>query len=221
MKYSRTADLYRLIEACTIGPSLQRARIAQIGTLAQSSPVTNALLIGEGDGRFLAEFVQRFPAAKITVIDESERMLQLARKRLRKRGLDLNRVEFITADIGQHALPDHYYDVIVTHFFFDNFLISDVADMMAHLNRAAAPNANWLIADFFIPKSGWRRYRARIWLRLLYIFFGISAAVPTRQLPQTEEMLRKHGFQQRQRETFCGELIYSTLLASPNEPNFS
>jgi ubiquinone/menaquinone biosynthesis C-methylase UbiE len=213
--------LYRLIEVCTIGPSLQRARLAQIEALAESGKVKSALLVGEGNGRFLLSFAQRFPLAQITVIDESARMLQLARKRLQNAGLQLKRIKFIVADLNRLPLAKANYDVIVTHFFFDNFLSDDAAQMMAILREAAVPGAHWLLADFFIPESGYLRWRARIWLCLLYLFFGMSAAVPARHLPETEKMLHELGFEALNRKTFCGDLIYSTLLVSRHRRFFT
>ncbi len=198
-----------MIETIFIGRSLIHARTAQIGSLLGYGSVAHALLVGEGNGTFLIAFAQAFPNARITVIDESAEMLRIAQARFAAAGLDAGQVEFIVADVQAHVLPERCYDVIVTHFFFDNFKGQAVQRMIGALEQACTPNAHWLLADYCIPATGWRAWRARIWLKGLYAFFGLFASVATRALPDTETYMDRTSFKLLGRKSFCGEMLYS------------
>ncbi len=209
MSYCRVARLYRMIEMCSIGGALQAARIGQLPCLAAHSSLQRALIVGEGNGSFLISFARAFPATHITVVDVSAAMVQVAKARLEKTGLASARIEFLVADLRALSLPEQSYDLIVTHFFFDNFIQSDVEGMIAALVCASRSGANWLLADFCIPPHGWRSWRAKLWLRALYVFFGYTASVPTRVLPETEALLSATCFKPMDRKTFCGAMLYS------------
>jgi ubiquinone/menaquinone biosynthesis C-methylase UbiE len=212
MNYSRVARLYQLIEAVTIGRPLLQARLAHLDALTQGPVIQHALLVGEGNGSFLLPFVRLFPDTQVTVIDESAEMLQLAQSRLQREGLDSARITFKLADMTTVRLPEGHYDLIVTLFFFDNFDEHAVRQMMTSLEGASARGARWLLADFQIPTNGWRRLRARIWLRMLYAFFGKFAGVSVRSLPATESLFAQTPFTLVVRETFSSELLYSSYF---------
>ncbi|CAA6679221.1 MULTISPECIES: class I SAM-dependent methyltransferase [unclassified Lentimonas] len=214
MSYSRIARFYKLIEKVTIGRALLDARLAHLNRLAKGAPIQHALLIGEGNGSFLLPFAQRFPETQITVVDESATMLQVARSRLQAAGVNTGRIEFRQADMTTELLPEAHYDLIVTLFFFDNFNETTVRQLVPVIERASAPVAQWLLSDFQIPASGWRRVRAKVWLAVLYAFFRCVAAIPARCVPPTEAIVEGAGFKPVARQTFCGEMLYSTLYVS-------
>jgi ubiquinone/menaquinone biosynthesis C-methylase UbiE len=211
MSYSRIARFYKLIESVTIGRPLLHARLAHLDRLAAGPEIQHALLVGEGNGTFLLPFAQRFPITQITVIDESPEMLKVARARLEAAGIDIARIAFRQADMTTEQLPEGRYDLIVTLFFFDNFDEATVRKIVPVLERAATPSAQWLLSDFQIPASGWRRHRAQVWLTILYAFFRCVAAIPARRVPPTEAILATINFKPVARTTVCGEMLYSTL----------
>ncbi len=211
MSYSRIARFYKLIEKVTIGRALLDARLAHLDRLAAGPKVRHALLVGEGNGSFLLPFTQRFPGAEITVLDESPAMLQVAQARLAAAGVDTARITFRQADMTSESLPEGRYDLIVTLFFFDNFDGSTVRQIVLNLESASTLTAQWLLSDFQIPASGWRRVRAQVWLAVLYAFFRCVAAIPARCVPPTEAILEATSFKPFAAKTYCGEMLYSTL----------
>ncbi|MDP4879572.1 MAG: hypothetical protein NWR36_06775, partial [Opitutales bacterium] len=74
----------------------------------------------------------------------------------------------------------------------------------------SATEAQWLVSDFCMPEGGWRALRAKVWLSLLYGFFGRFAGLKTRQLPATESHLSAGRFIRTNRKTFCGGMLYSS-----------
>ncbi|MFQ3242935.1 MAG: ubiquinone/menaquinone biosynthesis C-methylase UbiE [Lentimonas sp.] len=211
MSYSRIARFYKLIELVTIGRALLDTRLAHLDRLAEGAPIRHALLVGEGNGSFLLPFAQRFPDTQITVIDDSAAMLQVARARLEAAGVATDRITFRQADMTTDQLPEAYYDLIVTLFFFDNFDAATVRRLVPVLERAGTPTAQWLLSDFQEPSCGWRRVRAQVWLAVLYAFFRCVAAIPARRVPPTEAIFAETSFKPVARQTFCSEMLYSTL----------
>jgi ubiquinone/menaquinone biosynthesis C-methylase UbiE len=211
MHYSRTARYYHWLEAISFGRRLRTARLAHLDRLSARGSVTHALLVGEGNGSFLVPFVRRYPGAWVTVVDESLEMLEVARSRLEVAGLGSERVEFLLGDARALHLPERTYDLIVTLFFFDNFTDEAVRSMMTSLSAHGTEDGQWLLADFHLPESGWRAWRARLWLKLLYGYFGRVACVTANVLPDMERALTAEGYACTARTTSCGELLYSAL----------
>ena len=75
MSFELLAPHYRWLEWVLAGNTLQRCRTAWLDRVASAPAV---LLLGEGNGRFLAECRRRLPQARITCVDASGRMLRLA-----------------------------------------------------------------------------------------------------------------------------------------------
>ena len=208
MHYARTSRIYWWLETLSFGPWLRRARVRHLDRV---EGVEHALLLGEGNGSFLLPLVRRHPQVRVTVIDESREMLDCARTRLLRAGLFIDRIEFLHADVLTHEWSEQAYDLVVSLFFFDNFHQRDVDGMIESIIPATRTGAQWLLADFQIPVRGWRRWRAHIWMWVIYRFFGALASVPTRALPEVEGALLAAGFKQDRREVLCGELLFSEL----------
>ena len=76
--FDHVARLYRWAEYLTLGPLLQRTRTH---FLAQLPAFNNALILGDGDGRFLAQLLAHQPTLQALAVDTSATMLQLLRRR--------------------------------------------------------------------------------------------------------------------------------------------
>jgi ubiquinone/menaquinone biosynthesis C-methylase UbiE len=206
MSFDVLAPHYRWMEFVSAGDKLQRCRTAFLGRMAA---VTNVLIFGEGNGRFLLECQRKYPDAKITVVDASGRMLARARKRLTGHGINCERIEFTCADALTWTPPAPAFDLIVTHFFLDCFRPDQVESLIATLARAASPNANWLLGDFQCAPAGLPRYRSRLILWLLYRFFRIATGLPATTLTPPDVFLEQHGFKLREREVYDWGLLHS------------
>ncbi len=187
MSFDRVAPFYRGLERLVFGDQLQQARVAFLGEL---EPPRRVLIVGEGDGRFLVEFVRRYPAAQIDCVDASARMIALARSRLGER----QAVNFIQADLRNLSLAAGRYDLVVTHFFLDCFAEEALATVVAKLADSAASEAQWLIADFCRPPRGWRRLWARWLIAVMYGFFRLVAGIEGGRLIEYGHLLRARGF---------------------------
>ncbi|MDZ7705052.1 MAG: class I SAM-dependent methyltransferase [Trueperaceae bacterium] len=153
--YDRLAGVYEGLEHLSFGPQLQRAR--HIGSLAQSQHI---LILGEGDGRFLAELLALNSHARIDCVDLSRAMLAKAARR----SGNPPQVRFIHADATDHRVLDRClardYDAVVTLFFLDNFTADTLRQLVPTLAARLRPGGVWLQSDFRLPERGWRRWRA-------------------------------------------------------------
>ena len=209
MSFDAIAPWYRTLEAITFGRSLQRARLACLGKIG--SP-RRALVVGEGNGRFLLELVRANPALKVECIDASELMLRLARSRIQAGIATAEaRVVFLQRDLASWTPPPRRYDLIVTHFFLDCFPRAAVEAIVAKLAASATDDAQWLVADFNIPDEGVGRLQARMWLPILYAFFRIATGIEGRDLIDPSPFLCAQNFQLRSELTFRQGMLKSQL----------
>ena len=205
MSFDAVAPWYRTLETIAFGQALQLARVA---CLAEMSAPRRALIVGEGNGRFLCQLLRAHPALEVDCVDSSKRMLELAQERI---GPDANRVRFAQRDISSWTPTADHYNLIVTHFLFDCFPADRVAKIISSLSPAATDDAIWLLADFRIPEQRFARLRARIWLAAMYGFFRMVARIDATKLVDPSPFLRSHGFTLQRQFLFRHGLLKSEL----------
>jgi cyclopropane fatty-acyl-phospholipid synthase-like methyltransferase len=209
VSFDAIALWYRALETIAFGGALQRARIA---CLEEIEAPRRALIVGEGNGRFLRELVRRHPAIEVDCVDASERMLRLAQQRIERELPDsLNRIRFLQRDITSWTPAQPAYDLIVTHFVLDCFRKAQVADVVGRLAGAATTKAIWLLADFRIPPEGFGRARARVWLAAMYRFFQVTAGIEAVALVDPSPFLCAGGFSLARQHLFRHGMVKSQL----------
>jgi SAM-dependent methyltransferase len=194
------ARWYRWLEYLGFGRALERRRNAFLSDVANAR---RALVLGEGDGRFLARLAGamfRHPETTIDYVDLSPRMLELARSRAG------DRVDYVLGDALAVPLKTAEYDLIVTHFFLDCFNEQDAEVLIERIAAAAKPNARWLISEFRV--SNWW---SRLLVAVLYLFFRITTGLKTRRLIDHRPSLRQHGFTLKKAESARAGLLISEL----------
>lgn len=206
MSFDVLAPHYRWMEFVSAGDKLQRCRTAFLGRIPGAK---NVLILGEGNGRFLAECRRELPEANITVVDASPQMLARARQRLKGQGMNSERINFVCANALTWTPPEEAFDLIVTHFFLDCFRADQLEPMIAKLAGAAATRANWLLADFQSAPGGFPRYRSRMILWLMYRFFRLVTRLPASSLTPPDAFLQRAGFELCEREVTDWGLLHS------------
>jgi ubiquinone/menaquinone biosynthesis C-methylase UbiE len=202
VSFDRVAPHYRWLETLIFGNQLQQARVAFVREI--EAPL-RILIIGEGNGRFLTELM-RTSEARVDCVEMSARMIALARKQVPDA-----HVNFIQADIRDLTLCQAHYDLIVSHFFFDCFTERALAEIIARLANAAAPDARWLVADFCYPTRGWHHQQARVLIATMYFFFRAATGIEARRLVDYNPLLRGNGFRLKKELLFRRGEIRSQL----------
>jgi cyclopropane fatty-acyl-phospholipid synthase-like methyltransferase len=208
MSFDLLAPHYRWMEWLLAGEKLQRCRTAHVAQLVDASKI---LVLGEGNGRFLVECRKAAPDAEITCVDSSRLMLRAAERRLAAHGLTADRVHFLQANALTFYPPAQTYDAIVTHFFLDCFQPEQLRGLVGILATACQQRAKWFLADFQLPKQGWRRTRAVFIHLMMYAFFRAVTRLPARRLTAPDPMLQSHGFRLAHRVVSEWELLRSDL----------
>ena len=209
MSFDAVAPWYRALETIAFGNALQRCRVACLG---ENRPPRYALIVGEGDGRFLCELLRAHPGVEVDCVDSSESMLQLARERIENELPGLrDRVRFLHRDILNWALEENHYDLVVTHFLLDCFARAELIRIIPNLAAATKADANWLLADFRLPDQGFTRLRAQVWLAAMYHFFRLTTRIRALELIDPTPYLQAEGFALAGQHLFRRGLLKSEL----------
>ncbi len=201
MSFDFVAPFYRRLETLVFGQQLQAARCAFV---RQIGAAERALVVGEGDGRFLAELVRARPELEVDYLDASARMLESARARIGS-----ERVRFLHANLLGTALPAACYDLVATHFFLDCFTAKTLPELIAKICASTTEGATWLVADFHQPPHGWRRLWGRLIIATMYRFFRVVAGIEARRLVDYAPLLQAAGFRLTSEEISAHGLIRS------------
>jgi ubiquinone/menaquinone biosynthesis C-methylase UbiE len=213
MSFDVLAPHYRWMEAVSAGGLLQRCRTRW---LAEARHSRHALLAGEGNGRMLEACAVALPACQFTVLDRSEAMLARAKKRWERSG-GHQPVVFQRADLREWRANGLEFDLIVTNFFLDCFNPGELSRVIANISAAASPRSQWLVADFSVPASGWKRLRAQAVLALAYAFFRTATDITANRIVSPDAHLGAAGFVMQQREFSNHGLLHADLWARPAE----
>jgi SAM-dependent methyltransferase len=180
---------YRWLEYFTLGRALERCRNYY---LPQLHDRRHALVLGDGDGRFLAQLLAENPDLRADAVDTSAAMLGLLRQRS----------EAATADAKTRLSVHHAnalsfpvagrYDLVVTHFFLDCLSQAELDGLVTRVASALAPGAVWLVSDFRIP-AGLMRLPAQALIRGLYSAFRVLTGLRTSRLPDHATRLTQAG----------------------------
>jgi ubiquinone/menaquinone biosynthesis C-methylase UbiE len=188
MNADRIASSYRWLEYVAFGLALERARF---DFLSHAGEARRVLILGEGDGRFLARLLSCNRHARIAVVESSARMIELALQRVPSG--ERYRVEFHQVDASAGVLPSGPFDLAVAHFFLDSLNHRDAEAVVTQVNALLYPNAFWLLSEFQEPAGGLRRLHACVWLHTMYRFFAITTGLRASRLPPYRDVLVRCG----------------------------
>lgn len=183
--FNLIARPYRWLEYLTLGKALENCREHYLPQLLKCR---RALILGDGDGRFLQALLASNSELQADAVDASSAMLHLLRKNCHHCG-DRVQTHHISA---LDFTPSGQYDLVVTHFFLDCFSQPEVEAIAARIAPALSPGGLWLVSDFRIP-PGPIRLPAFVLVRGLYIAFRILTGLRVKRLPNHAAALTQAG----------------------------
>lgn len=201
------APWYRWFEYLAFGKALERCRRHYLAEVANARRV---LILGDGDGRFTAEFLRKNSAATVDSVDLSPRMLSLAKRRIAGDRLDATRLCLRQGDARTIEFAGKY-DLVVSHFFLDCFTTGELRTLTARISAAACLRAQWLVSEFCLPDRGIQRPAAALLIKAMYLFFRALTGLRTNSLPDYAPVFEENGFRRVQRASTMGGLLVSEL----------
>jgi ubiquinone/menaquinone biosynthesis C-methylase UbiE len=212
VNFDRVAQAYRWMEYLSFGPWLVRCRCAQ---LIHLDGARHALLLGDGDGRFLARLLQACPALTADVVDSSRSMLRLLDRRILRAGPQARqRICLHHADVLEWN-PPGTYDLIICHFVLDCFFPGQLEQLLDRLLPHAIPGAQWVISEFAIPRNVFAAYLARRLIHVLYRAFGVLTGLAVRALPDYAPCLLSRGLVPAHERRYLAGLLCSQVWSLP------
>ena len=150
--FDAIARPYRWLEYLTFGRLLERVRFAHISRVTDRK---RALILGDGDGRFLARLAFQNQGLYFEAVDSSSRMLALLQSRICEVGAR-DRVILTQADVNDEGFHPHgsEFDLVVTHFFFDCFTDREVETIVDRIIPRLANESTWIVSEFDVPSVG-------------------------------------------------------------------
>lgn len=198
------------MEYLSFGPMLERCRFHSLSCLSRSDP-HRALVIGDGDGRFLARLVAAAPRLRADAVDASPAMLRLLQARLARLGAE-PRVTTACADARTFIPPATDYDLVATHFFLDCLTAAETKALIARLRPHLTPGARWIVSEFEVPAG--RRGRAllaRTLIAALYGAFAVLTGLRVRRIPPWRALLTRNGFRRQASHSLLGGLLVTEI----------
>ncbi|MGD0797579.1 MAG: class I SAM-dependent methyltransferase [Acidobacteriaceae bacterium] len=205
--FDRVARIYRWMEYATFGRSLERCRKHFLPHL---SGCRSSLVLGDGDGRFLTRLLAGNRDLTADAVDTSRAMLRLLERRAGVATQDAGACLRTHHTDALAFLPQHTYDLIATHFFFDCLTQTEVDALVTRIASHAKPRGLWVVSEFRVP-SGAMRWPSHIIVRTLYLAFRFLTGLRTRKLPDHATAMSAAGFTRTTRRLFLGGLLTSEL----------
>lgn len=208
--FDPVARIYRYAEYLALGPLLQRTRTH---FLPQLPPLHHALLLGDGDGRFLAQLLSHQPQLRALAVDTSASMLLLLRQRCKPYANRLQTLQTSAVDLFQTSAtsPLPVPDLITTHFFLDCLTQPQLNALAQQIAAHTSPGALWLLSDFAIPPTPLLRPFAALYIRALYLAFRVLTNLRVTHLPDPASALTAAGFHRIARHELLYGILYTEI----------
>jgi tRNA (cmo5U34)-methyltransferase len=119
-------------------------RLQEVVAEAAGEVAAVAILdLGTGTGETLRHVAQRHPAARLTGVDESERMLSVARNVVPGADLRVARL--------QDELPDGPFDLVISALAVHHLDADEKAALFRRVAARLAPGGRFVLADVIVP----------------------------------------------------------------------
>ncbi|WP_293178877.1 bifunctional demethylmenaquinone methyltransferase/2-methoxy-6-polyprenyl-1,4-benzoquinol methylase UbiE [Oceanithermus sp.] len=182
--FGEIAPRYDLLNRLLSGGVDQRWRRLAVRLATEKAP-RRILDVATGTGDVALLLKRARPEAEVVGGDFTPQMLELARAKAERAGVD---VRFVEADALALPFADASFDAITVAFGFRNF--ADYGRGLAEFQRVLAPGGRAVILEFPPPPKGFlgRAYRFYFW-RLLPWIGGVISGKPEayRYLPSSVE----------------------------------
>lgn len=166
-KYKYIGPVYDLLSNIYSGRAIQDCKISML-TPSKIKPGDRVLFAGVGHGRDAIHAAEL--GADVTVVELSQSMLDEFGKLVAANPKPL-KIRVVHSDIMLFDEKDSF-DLVVSNFFLNVFLIDMMKKVLAHLITLAKPGAGVVVGDFQYPTGGIisRFFQKAYWYSALSVF---------------------------------------------------
>ena len=186
--YNLIAPLYHFFSRVVFGKQLDNIQINTFPWIPNEGEI---LFVGGGSGIILEKILKEKPKIKITYLDKSEKMIDLAKKRLNKN--DIKRVVFITNEL-ENFQPTTDFDFVLTYFFLDQFNDTNREIILKKIDDFLVPDGSLIIADFSLPKTVFQKFIEK----LMFAFLKISTRIESGQIEALNDEMDKYEYRRKE-----------------------
>lgn len=206
--FDRLARVYQVFEHLTFGTLLARTRTHFLPELRDRH---QALVLGDGDGRFLARLLTQNPSLLADAVDLSPAMLAELGRRCSPSASRLR----LHCTNALHFLPNVCPDLVVTHFFLDCLTPAQLAQLIPRITAPMQPGALWLVSEFRIPPRGAAGPFARLLIRSLYLAFRLFTGLRVTHVPDYTTVFQQSGLTRIAHHDLLFGILRSELWSRP------
>lgn len=162
---ARRYDLLNHLLSLNVDRSWRRALV----DMAQVADGDDVLDAATGTADVAIEFAGRSRAGTVVGLDRSAGMLEVAKEKLRRRGLE-GRIEVVEGDALRMPFEDRSFDVVTIAFGLRN--LADYGAGVREMTRVLKPGGRLLVLEFFPPTGGAFLQLYRLYLKTVLPVVG-------------------------------------------------
>lgn len=197
--FDRIAPYYDSLASLVFGNQLMLSKKHFLQQIPANSKI---MMIGGGTGNMLNEILHLSAGNVVDYIEASAAMLQIAREKVDR--ADSERVHFIHGT--QLQIPSNAaYDAVTVFFLMDCMKQEAALEFINLISSKLKEDGLLLFADFFPAKKIYQRFL--LWL--MYLFFRLTAGIPTGKLPHYDAIFYGSKLQETGRSNFMNGFIQS------------
>lgn len=193
-QFDKIAVVYDVMAALLFGRSIRSAQRAFLHHIPPSSTV---LMLGGGTGWLARELLKQRPDGRITYIEASAKMIELAKEKTNYS----TQIEFIHGT--EEDIPAMKFDVVITNFFLDMFQPESLSSLAAKIRQALNEDGLWIATDFVDGGKWWQRTL----LRLMYWFFRTTCHIESSALPDWQKIISDQAMTCVEQQSFYAGFI--------------
>lgn len=144
------AERYDLVNRIISFGIDRRWRRRTVRALQTSEPPQKVLDLATGTGDVALEIAAQYANARITGLDPSPRMLEIAQKKIEQKALG-GRIDFVAGDAQALPFPDGAFDGVTIAFGIRN--VPDRAKALAEMARVTRPGGRIAILELTEPRG--------------------------------------------------------------------
>lgn len=195
------APYYDFLQKLVFGNALQKAQSFYLKDFPDSKKV---LIIGGGSGEILKSISDVLNSDRVVFVEQSENMIAKAKKRK----VDIKDLDFVCENVLEWKSTEKF-DLVILPFILDCFSTDTTIQLLQNLKDILAENGRVLFTDFVQTPN--KRGLSKLLISVMYFFFGMTAKLKTRKLPDFDLAFERAGYENIKKNYFVKQLVQSRV----------